>query len=226
MKSQFKKWMIVILSVAAFVFCVGTPTKAYTEEEKQQAKAWLSSHGYSPDAGGAQQAYQDYLNGKFDDELGITREETTEEADTSTENETEAVTEEEKTEAGIATESNAESTKSPSVTTEAKTTSSEVENPTTGSSEETGEKGTDEKNTEAQDTEEKDLVEKDTETQDTAEKNSEELTTEDTSEAEEISAYKKKKNTKHIFMIAFCVVLFGIVIFAVKKLTQKENKEI
>ena len=46
-------------------------SKAYTEEEKAQAKAWLSAHGYSPDMGGASQAYQDYLNGKFDEELGV-----------------------------------------------------------------------------------------------------------------------------------------------------------
>ena len=60
----------------ALVLCAGaaTTSHAYTEEEKQQAKAWLSAHGYSPDMGGASQAYQDYLNGKFDEELGITRE--------------------------------------------------------------------------------------------------------------------------------------------------------
>lgn len=46
-------------------------SNAYTEEEKQQAKAWLSAHGYSPDQAGAGQAYQDYLNGKFDEELGV-----------------------------------------------------------------------------------------------------------------------------------------------------------
>lgn len=64
--------------------------RAYTEEEKQQAKAWLSAHGYSPDMNGANQAYQDYLNGKFDEELGIT---TTEQASTqSTEITTEAQT--------------------------------------------------------------------------------------------------------------------------------------
>lgn len=39
---------------------------AYTEEEKAAAKAWLSANGYAPTMGGAQQAYQDYLNGKFD----------------------------------------------------------------------------------------------------------------------------------------------------------------
>lgn len=73
---------IIIIIIAGFIAllgCVGFRTKAYayTEEQKQQAKAWLSAHGYSPDAGGAAAAYQDYLNGKFDEELGITREETT-----------------------------------------------------------------------------------------------------------------------------------------------------
>lgn len=41
-------------------------TAEYTEEQKQQAKAWLSAHGYAPTQAGASQAYQDYLNGKFD----------------------------------------------------------------------------------------------------------------------------------------------------------------
>ncbi|MDE6432959.1 MAG: hypothetical protein K2L07_01875 [Lachnospiraceae bacterium] len=55
--------LVVVLNLAL-------TANAYTEEEKQQAKAWLSAHGYSPDMGGASQAYQDYLNGKFDEELG------------------------------------------------------------------------------------------------------------------------------------------------------------
>ena len=63
--------------VLSGLMCVRTRSYAYTEEQKRQAKAWLSAHGYSPDAGGAAAAYQDYLNGKFDEELGITREETT-----------------------------------------------------------------------------------------------------------------------------------------------------
>lgn len=44
-------------------------TYAYTEEEKQMAKEWLSAHGYPPTRSGAEQAYQDYLDGKFDDLL-------------------------------------------------------------------------------------------------------------------------------------------------------------
>lgn len=62
---------LVLILVAAFTMT--TRTHAYTDEEKAQAKAWLSAHGYSPDASGAAAAYQDYLNGKFDEELGIKR---------------------------------------------------------------------------------------------------------------------------------------------------------
>ncbi|MDE6625349.1 MAG: hypothetical protein K2K56_03135 [Lachnospiraceae bacterium] len=69
-----KKKMIYLMSALVLAFCLAFSVRgvsyAYTEEEKQQAKAWLSAHGYSPDAGGASQAYQDYLNGKFDEELG------------------------------------------------------------------------------------------------------------------------------------------------------------
>ena len=59
-------WILLLVMVLNVSFT----SDAYTEEEKQQAKAWLSAHGYSPDMGGASQAYQDYLNGKFDEELG------------------------------------------------------------------------------------------------------------------------------------------------------------
>lgn len=59
--------IVLMMLVLNFSFT----SNAYTEEEKQQAKAWLSAHGYSPDMGGASQAYQDYLNGKFDEELGV-----------------------------------------------------------------------------------------------------------------------------------------------------------
>lgn len=69
------KRMIHIIGTLLFVMMVwmnlSFTSHAYTEEQKQQAKAWLSAHGYSPDMGGANQAYQDYLNGKFDEELGV-----------------------------------------------------------------------------------------------------------------------------------------------------------
>ncbi|MCM1088402.1 MAG: hypothetical protein NC419_09610 [Muribaculaceae bacterium] len=56
------------LSLSAVAFCGGQNSMkvyAYTDEEKAAAKAWLSQNGYSPDMSGAEQAYQDYLNGKF-----------------------------------------------------------------------------------------------------------------------------------------------------------------
>ena len=46
----------------------GTDTSGYTEEEKNAVKAWLSAHGYPPTRAGAEQAYQDFLNGKFDND--------------------------------------------------------------------------------------------------------------------------------------------------------------
>ena len=74
LKRGKKRILFTLLITAIFGCClmVGKCNNvyAYTEEEKQQAKAWLSAHGYSPDSAGASQAYQDYLNGKFDEELG------------------------------------------------------------------------------------------------------------------------------------------------------------
>lgn len=70
MRKKFTRCLLIGFSVLFLSFGLCTNAHAYTEEEKQQAKAWLSAHGYSPDAGGASQAYQDYLNGKFDEELG------------------------------------------------------------------------------------------------------------------------------------------------------------
>ncbi len=67
MRLFFGTLMVTLLLVCSVSFT----SYAYTEEEKAQAKAWLSAHGYSPDWGGANQAYQDYLNGKFDEELGV-----------------------------------------------------------------------------------------------------------------------------------------------------------
>ena len=64
--------LLMLMVMTALLICSASFTSyAYTEEEKTQAKAWLSAHGYSPDWGGASQAYQDYLNGKFDEELGV-----------------------------------------------------------------------------------------------------------------------------------------------------------
>lgn len=95
MKRQIIYFVIVLCTFFMLCFSVGTRAYAYTEEEKQQAKAWLSAHGYSPDMNGANQAYQDYLNGKFDEELGITttEQETTGNAESTTEGQTESATE-------------------------------------------------------------------------------------------------------------------------------------
>nr|MCR5214558.1 hypothetical protein [Eubacterium sp.] len=43
----------------------------YTEEQKNAAKAWLSAHGYAPTRAGAAQAYQDYLDGKLDNDPDV-----------------------------------------------------------------------------------------------------------------------------------------------------------
>ena len=65
-------WILgTVILVFVIAFNITFTSKAYTEEQKAQAKAWLSAHGYSPDMGGASQAYQDYLNGKFDEEIGV-----------------------------------------------------------------------------------------------------------------------------------------------------------
>lgn len=100
MKQRILRVVSMILVVICLVFSVCDTTFAYTEEEKEQAKAWLSAHGYSPDMNGANQAYEDYLNGKFDEELGVdtngdgypsseesTEQNTSEESNTSTEEE-------------------------------------------------------------------------------------------------------------------------------------------
>ena len=49
----------------------GEDGDGYTEEQKNAAKAWLSAHGYPPTRAGAAMAYQDYLNGKFDDDPAV-----------------------------------------------------------------------------------------------------------------------------------------------------------
>lgn len=66
-----KRILTIGIILLTMIMSISLPVKAYTEEEKAQAKAWLSAHGYSPDRAGANQAYQDYLNGKFDEEIGV-----------------------------------------------------------------------------------------------------------------------------------------------------------
>lgn len=75
MNRKTKSANAVVLIIIILFFATGclfsivnknsTIVKAYTEEQKQQAKAWLSAHGYSPTKEGAYQAYEDYLNGKL-----------------------------------------------------------------------------------------------------------------------------------------------------------------
>lgn len=61
--------LVILLLLAGSVFLTpythSTVTKAYTEEQKQAAKAWLSAHGYPPTKEGAYQAYRDYQSGKL-----------------------------------------------------------------------------------------------------------------------------------------------------------------
>lgn len=73
MKSGKQCRFVIILIVICIVgSCVTTipmentkMVKAYTKEQKQQAKAWLSAHGYPATKEGAYQAYQDYLEGRL-----------------------------------------------------------------------------------------------------------------------------------------------------------------
>lgn len=65
---KLKKRLFVLMMLLGVVFVsqqISVPVCAYTQEEKEAAKVWLSDHGYSPDMGGAQAAYNDYMNGKF-----------------------------------------------------------------------------------------------------------------------------------------------------------------
>lgn len=71
---QKRKLLRGSISIVSLLLCMTLlykcqmVTYAYTDEEKEAAKQWLVQNGYSPDRGGANQAYQDYLNGKFDNE--------------------------------------------------------------------------------------------------------------------------------------------------------------
>lgn len=95
MRKNFIHFVCMLVVIIFLSLGTGSISHAYTEEEIQQAKAWLSAHGYSPDAGGAGQAYQDYLDGKFDEELGIN---TTEQVTTGVTEETSRETSEKTTE--------------------------------------------------------------------------------------------------------------------------------
>ena len=64
-----KKSIAFFLSMAACLSLgMGSiQSKAYTDEEKAYVKSMLQAYGYSPDMAGANQAYQDYLSGKYND---------------------------------------------------------------------------------------------------------------------------------------------------------------
>ena len=53
-----KRLLLVLMLILGAVMITSRPvaTYAYTDEEKQQAKSWLSSHGYPPTRAGAEQA--------------------------------------------------------------------------------------------------------------------------------------------------------------------------
>ena len=100
--------IILLVIICSLCFNAGFTVRAegddsgYSEEEKEAAKAWLSAHGYPPTRAGAEMAYQDYLNGKFDDDPEVKkyREETEGDDDESetTESDTESSEEENTTE--------------------------------------------------------------------------------------------------------------------------------
>ena len=79
----------------------------YSEEEKAAAKAWLSAHGYPPTRAGAQQAYEDYLNGKFDDDPEVRKRKGLDKKTENSGNGSSGVTEQNVEEAEEATEGNA-----------------------------------------------------------------------------------------------------------------------
>ena len=65
----FAGWILALAFLLAVILCP-VKVQAYTDAEKRQAKAWLSSHGYPPTEDGAWQAYSDWLDGKWWDEFG------------------------------------------------------------------------------------------------------------------------------------------------------------
>ena len=64
----------------------GTSSSGYTPEQIAAAKAWLSAHGYSPTRAGASQAYQDYLDGKLDNDPDVRKYKGLDKTDSSSDN--------------------------------------------------------------------------------------------------------------------------------------------
>ena len=175
---------------------VGTTSNAYTEEEKAAAKAWLSAHGYSPDAGGASQAYQDYLDGKFDEELGIT----SEEASTQTSEEESATGTESTSENGTEEKNDQKNSEADSVA--ASGNKVEVQNTKDAETASTEEgQSVSSENTEEQKVDEKQSVSEDE--------------SKEPEKKQQITLYQKEK--KDTYLEAVMVVLFSIVLLVVIK---------
>lgn len=67
-KIKGKSVVILLFILLVSVLCgvlTSTNATAYTDAQKKQAKAWLSSHGYPPTRAGAYQAVSDYRSGKL-----------------------------------------------------------------------------------------------------------------------------------------------------------------
>lgn len=68
MCEKIKKLLCIatmIFTVCVLCFVYVAEVSAYTEEQKQSAKAWLSSHGYSPTKEGAYSALADFREGRL-----------------------------------------------------------------------------------------------------------------------------------------------------------------
>lgn len=126
-----KKLLLILMLIIGSVTITSRPvtTYAYTEAQKQQAKSWLSAHGYAPTRAGAEQAYQDYMDGKIsvpeaDEYLGRNKQKKAEAKNNNTEktNKTSRQTEEKKSTNNINdTEKNKDNRTSTSNTTKTTT---------------------------------------------------------------------------------------------------------
>lgn len=197
--NHLKKAILFFVFGITVLFCgmgMGTTSHAYTEEEKAAAKAWLSAHGYSPDAGGASQAYQDYLDGKFDEELGIT----TEEASTQTTEEESATDTKSTKKKDTEGKNEQENNEADSVTASGnKVEVQNTENSETTSAEEG--QSVSSMNTEEQKVDEKQKVSYDE--------------SKEQEQKQQITLYQKEK--KDTYLEAVMVVLFSIVLLVVIK---------
>ena len=71
MKKHFLSVVATVVLAFGLSLAPCSSSHAYTKEELENGKEWLSDHGYSPDLSGAKDAYQDYLDGAFDEEMGL-----------------------------------------------------------------------------------------------------------------------------------------------------------